>query len=141
MEESLKKVLADTFALYLKAHNFHWNVEGANFSEFHDFFGELYLELFEAVDFIAEQIRSIDAYAPGSFSRFQELTTIKDENSVVNSMAMVRKLEQDNKIVIASLVAAYKEAEAEKELGLANFLQNRIEIHNKHGWMLRAYQK
>ena len=141
MEESLKRVLADTFALYLKAHNFHWNVEGANFSQFHDFFGTLYIELHAAIDLIAEQIRAIDAYAPGSFSRFQELSKIKDENAVPDAISMVKKLEQDNKIVLASLLAAYKDAEAAKELGLANFLQDRIDIHNKHGWMLRSYQK
>lgn len=141
MEESLKRVLADTFALYLKAHNFHWNVEGANFSQFHDFFGALYIELHAAIDLIAEQIRAIDAYAPGSFSRFQELSKIKDENAVPDAISMVKKLEQDNKIVLASLLSAYKDAEAAKELGLANFLQDRIDIHNKHGWMLRSYQK
>lgn len=141
MEESLKRVLADTFALYLKAHNFHWNVEGANFSQFHDFFGALYIELHAAIDLIAEQIRAIDAYAPGSFSRFQELSKIKDENAVPDAISMVKKLEQDNKIVLASLLAAYKDAEAAKELGLANFLQDRIDVHNKHGWMLRSYQK
>lgn len=141
MEESLKRVLADTFALYLKAHNFHWNVEGVNFSQFHDFFGALYIELHAAIDLIAEQIRAIDAYAPGSFSRFQELSKIKDENAIPDAMSMIKKLEQDNKIVLASLLTAYKDAEAAKELGLANFLQDRIDIHNKHAWMLRSYQK
>ena len=72
--EMMRKVLADTFAMYLKAHNYHWNVEGSNFPQYHDFFGNLYQELHGAVDPIAEEIRALDAYVPGSLSRFLELT-------------------------------------------------------------------
>ena len=78
LQEIMKKVLADTFALYLKAHNYHWNVEGINFPQYHEFFGNLYEELHGAVDPIAEEIRSLDTYAPGSFTRFMELTEIEE---------------------------------------------------------------
>ena len=141
MEESLKNVLANTFAMYLKAHGFHWNVEGPDFVQLHDFFGTLYLELFGAIDPIAEHIRAIDQYAPNSMARMIALADIKEVSNIPTAQAMVKQLESDNKIVMASLMKAYQAAEKEKELGLANFLQDRIDIHAKHGWMLRSISK
>ena len=141
MEESLKNVLANTFAMYLKAHGFHWNVEGPDFVQLHDFFGTLYLELFGAIDPIAEHIRAIDQYAPNSMARMIALADIKEVSNIPTAQAMVKQLESDNKIVMASLMKAYQAAEKEKELGLANFLQDRLDIHAKHGWMLRALSK
>ena len=144
MEELINKmkvVLASTFAFYLKAHNFHWNVEGVNFPQYHDFFGKLYEEVHGAVDAIAEQIRILDAYAPGSLKRFQELSTIMDETSVPSAVIMCQRLQKDNETLLLDLELAYNEAERTKQLGLSNFLQDRIEIHKKHGWMLKAVQK
>ena len=141
MEESLKNVLANTFAMYLKAHGFHWNVEGPDFVQLHDFFGTLYLELFGAIDPIAEHIRAIDQYAPNSMARMIALADIKEVSNIPTAQAMVKQLESDNKIVMASLMKAYQAAEKEKELGLANFLQDRLDIHAKHGWMLRSISK
>ena len=141
LEDQLKITLADTFAFYLKAHNFHWNVEGPNFSEYHSFFNMLYTETWEAIDDIAEHIRTLDTYAPGSFSRFKELTTIEDELKIPTAINMIKKLEIDNKKVIASLSESYKLAETEKKIGLANFLQDCIDRHEKYGWQLRAYSK
>ena len=86
--EMMRKVLADTFAMYLKAHNYHWNVEGPNFPQYHEFFGNLYEELHGAIDPIAEQIRALDAYAPGSFSRYMELSDIQDELNVPMGIEM-----------------------------------------------------
>lgn len=136
-----KVALADTFAFYLKAHNYHWNVEGENFNDLHAFFGVIYADAWEAVDLIAEHLRTLDTYVPGSFGRFKELATIEDETKVPNARTMVGRLEADNRKVIASLTAAYKDAESEQKLGFANFLQDRIDIHEKHGWMLRATNK
>lgn len=141
MEESLKNVLANTFAMYLKAHGFHWNVEGPDFVQLHDFFGTLYLELFGAIDPIAEHIRAIDQYAPNSMARMIALADVKEVSNIPTAQAMIKQLESDNKIVMASLMKAYQAAEKEKELGLANFLQDRIDIHAKHGWMLRSISK
>lgn len=137
----MKKVLADTFAMYLKAHNYHWNVEGPDFAQYHTFFGNLYEELFDAVDTAAEQIRALDAYAPGSFSRFKELTDIEDEISVPSCVMMAQRLSDDNEIVLASLNMAFKLAEQFDKQGLMDFLAGRIDIHNKHGWMLRSIAK
>lgn len=136
--DSMKRVLADTFALYLKAQNFHWNVEGPDFYQYHGLFGDLYEEVYGAVDSIAEHIRAINEYAPGSFTRFKELSTIDDELKIPNALEMIRRLLGDNQKVIDSLTSAYKEAETAQEIGLANYLQDRIDIHKKHGWMLRA---
>lgn len=141
LQELMKKVLADTFAMYLKAHNYHWNVEGASFPQYHEFFGNLYEELHGAVDPIAEQIRAIDAYAPGSFTRFMELTDIEDEMSVPSGVEMARKLMIDNEIVINTLDMAFKLATTFNKQGLADFLAGRLDIHAKHGWMLRSITK
>ena len=137
----MKKVLADTFALYLKAHNYHWNVEGMNFPQYHEFFGNLYEELHGAVDPIAEEIRALDTYAPGSMSRFLELTEIEDELAVPAGIEMARRLMTDNERVIATLNIAFKLADTMDKQGLADFIAGRIDIHNKHQWMLRSITK
>ena len=139
--EVMKKVLADTFALYLKAHNYHWNVEGPNFPQYHEFFGNLYEELHDAVDPIAEEIRSLQAYAPGSFTRFLELTEIEDELNVPMSIEMANRLLMDNEKVLNTLNVAFKLADTFDKQGLADFLAGRIDVHNKHGWMLRSITK
>jgi starvation-inducible DNA-binding protein len=141
LAESSKVALADTFALYLKTHNFHWNIEGSDFAQYHSFLDGLYNEVWGAVDSIAEHIRTLDVYVPGSFSRFKELATIEDETKIPNAINMLKKLEMDNQKVIASLTAAYADAEKEKKVGFSNFLQDRIDIHEKHGWMLRSITK
>jgi starvation-inducible DNA-binding protein len=141
LQEIMKKVLADTFALYLKAHNYHWNVEGMNFPQYHEFFGNLYEELHDAVDPIAEKIRSLEAYAPGSFTRFMELTDIEDETSVPAGVEMARRLMTDNEKVIGTLNVAFKLADQLDKQGLADFLAGRIDVHNKHQWMLRSITK
>ena len=141
LQEIMKKVLADTFALYLKCHQYHWNVEGSNFPQYHEFFGNLYEELHGAVDPIAEEIRSLDTYAPGSFTRFMELTEIEDEITVPAGVEMARRLMTDNERVLATLNVAFKLADQFDKQGLADFLAGRIDIHNKHAWMLRSITK
>ena len=141
LQEIMKKILADTFAMYLKAHNYHWNVEGINFPQYHEFFGNLYEELHGAVDPIAEEIRSLNAYAPGSFTRFMELTEIEDELTVPAGVEMARRLMTDNERVLATLNVAFKLADTMDKQGLADFLAGRIDVHNKHGWMLRSITK
>lgn len=139
--DSLKIALADTFAFYLKAHNFHWNVTGPNFAQYHEFLGNLWEEVFSGVDLIAEGIRTVDAFAPGSFSRFKELSTIEDELKIPSALDMIKKLSDDNDKVLASLNKAYETAESAKKYGISNFLQDRITAHEKHGWMLRSFIK
>ncbi len=139
--EQMKTVLANTFAFYLKAHNYHWNVEGPNFNDHHAFFATIYNDSWDAVDEIAEHIRTLDVYVPGSFGRFRELSQIQDETNVPDAHGMFTKLEEDNKKVIASLKLAQKTADQVDAVGISNFLQDRIDIHEKHGWMMRAIIK
>ena len=139
--DAVRVTMADTFAMYLKTHNYHWNVEGENFYQYHEFFKNLYEELFAAVDVLAEEIRGLNEYAPGSFSRFSELSSIEDATTVPDGVTMAANLLKDNDTVIASLTNAFKLAEAADKVGLSNMLQDRIDIHTKHGWMLRSTTK
>lgn len=138
LHNALKIVLADTFTMYFKTHSYHWNVIGPNFSEYHSFFGSLYEELFGAVDSIAEQIRAVNSFAPSSLDRLKELTRIEESDTIPTAERMFQVLINDNNIVLDSLKQAFDLAEKNEELGLANFLQDRMDIHKKHGWMLRA---
>lgn len=138
LAELLKKALAETYAFSLKAQNYHWNVEGSNFPQYHEFFGKLYDEVYGSVDALAELIRTLPEYAPGSFSRFSELSTIVDERSIPEADQMVRNLFIDNGKVLIILYKAYKVAEQDGQFGISNFIQDRITAHEKHKWMLRA---
>jgi len=139
--DELKKVQADAFTFYLKAHFYHWNVEGPNFPQYHDFLQNLYQEVFASVDTFAELIRSLDSYAPGTLTRFKELTTIEEVDTVPDAITMMRNLYEQNNMMLVSLLKAYKLADEEDEIGCANFLQDRIQAHEKHGWMLRSILK
>ena len=139
--EQLKVSLADTFAFYLKAHYFHWNVEGPGFPQYHSLFETIYTDAWEAVDAIAEHIRTLNAYAPGSLCRFNDLKTTECETTIPTAVNMITKLQDDNKKVIDTLTKACVLADKNKKVGLANFLQERIDKHEKHGWMLRATAK
>lgn len=136
--QSMKVVLADTFTMYMKAHGYHWNVIGPDFPQLHEFFGDLYAELWGAVDGIAEELRSINSFAPGTIGRIKELTTVAEDDKIPTSQNMFKNLLTANDVVIASLKDAYDKAEAAGEIGLSNFIQDRMDIHKKHGWMLRA---
>lgn len=138
---SLKKALADSFVLYYKAHTYHWNVEGADFKQYHDLFGGIYEEIFDAIDDLAEHIRQLDDYAPTSLSQIKSLSMISEDEEVVSAMSMVSRLLDANNLTLASLMMAYRAADSATELGLANFLQDRIAAHQKHGWMLKATLK
>ena len=141
LTDAMKVALADTFAFYLKAHNFHWNVTGPDFAQYHSFLGDLWEEVFTGVDLIAEGIRTLDAFAPGSFTRYKELSTIEDELKIPAALDMLKKLSSDNEKVLASLHKAYMLAEKDMKHGISNFLQDRITAHEKWGWMLRSFIK
>lgn len=139
--QAMKQALGDHFAFYLKAHGFHWNVEGADFLQYHDLFGKIYEEVYGSIDIFAEQIRALDAYAPASFSRFSQLTTIEDEVKILPARAMIEKLLSDIVIVQQSVERAYELAEAAHKHGLSNFLAERQDAFAKHSWMLKATLK
>lgn len=144
MEEAIndaKIALASTFALYLKAINYHWNVEGSDFPQLHEFFGDMYEDLQGAVDPIAEHIRAMGAYCPGSFSRYTELSVVSDELKVPSAMEMVRRLMEDNLNVRETFRKASASAETAGDIGAANFFQERFDKHSKFNWMLSAILK
>ena len=139
--DELKKVHADAYTFYLKAHFYHWNVEGPDFPQYHDFLQNLYQEVFASIDSLAELIRTLDSYAPGTLTRLKELTTIEETDDVPDAKTMMTRLLQENNILRASLLTAYKTADTTGEVGISNFLQDRIQAHEKHSWMLRSILK
>ena len=142
LNTSMKIVLANTFAMYFKAHGHHWNVEGKDFSQMHDFFSSIYEELFAAVDQIAEQIRALDDYVPYGLDTVSSIATIKDSSINGNNIpSMLQDLMDANASVIEALNAAHKLAEAEGNRGLVNHIEGRLDVHAKHGWMLLATSK
>lgn len=139
---SAKVAFADTFSFYLKTHYYHWNVEGNLFPMIHEFFEKIYSEVYGAVDPFAEFIRSLGAYTPGTLSRWAEITTIDQSDTIPNQTEMISNLLAENNKVIRSLIAAFEQTNNSSELsGFANFLQDRIAAHKKHEWMLKATLK
>lgn len=139
--KSLQKVLADTFAMYYKAHASHWNVEGPNFPQYHEFLEKIYSELWAAVDNIAENIRQLGGYPPSSLAELMSNTMISENEGPMSAEEHLSKLLDANNLVLASLLMSYKDAEAATEIGISNFIQDRVMAHQKHGWMLKATLK
>jgi len=137
--ETLKTLLSTVYSLAIKAQNYHWNVTGPNFLEYHEFFGEFYEEVGGSIDGIAELIRVVGSFAPGSLSRFQELTRIEDELLIPESSIMFARLVRDNDLVIATLYEARSVADVQGQFGVVNHLEDRITAHEKHRWMLKSF--
>jgi starvation-inducible DNA-binding protein len=138
MIETAKVVMADTFKFYLRAHNYHWNVEGTDFYQYHTLLEKIYTEVFESVDIMAEHIRSMSSFVPGSLGRFAELSKLNDERDQTDALTMLYRLSQDNEVVLFNIKVAYDAAEAVGNHGWSNFLAERQAAHMKHGWMLRS---
>jgi starvation-inducible DNA-binding protein len=136
LKEALKCAFATTYAFLVKAENFHWNVTGSDFLEYHKLFGKIYDEVDEELDDFAESLRAIRCYVPASFSQLAEYSEIKDTLEVLPKNEMLRTLYVDNGLVHKTLLAAYALAEEYAEPGLCAFLSERIDEHRKHGWML-----
>jgi starvation-inducible DNA-binding protein len=139
LEETIKKLLATAYVFQLKAQYFHWSVEGPHFHSYHAFLGELYSDVFNSCDDIAEHIRALDMYAPGSLTRFAELSAIKDQLLVPRAELMIEELLEDNHTIIHLLEESYNQAG--DHLGLQNFLQDRIAAHEKWSWKMRSITK
>lgn len=139
MEElhlALKRAFATTYAFLVKAENFHWNVTGPNFEEYHKLFGDIYDEIDDEIDEFAEQLRATRVYVPASFTQLQEYSLIKDTLEILPPMEMVRTLYVDNGKMHVILMEAYALAERAGEIGLCATLSERIEEHRVHGWKL-----
>lgn len=135
-------VLANKFVLYFKAHSYHWNVEGMFFSQLHDFFGDLYEEIHTSVDVAAEELRTLQAYAPISINELYKYKTIEeDTEKPASAKEMLQNLLLDNTQVIESLNKLFDVATAQKAQGLADWAAGRIDTHFKHEWMIRSHLK
>lgn len=137
----MKVSLASVFSLYLKTHNFHFNVEGPNFPQYHEFLEDMYKEIFKSFDPMAEELRTLQAYVPASLSRFQALSLVEDELNIPSPINMMKQLQADNLRVIGQLKKTHRIAEEENACGLVNFLEDRIDQHYKHDWKLRSITK
>ena len=139
---ALRITLANSFELYFKAHGHHWNVEGIEFSQLHEFFGDLYQEVFNSIDSLAEEIRKLDATVPYGVVAFSKFKTVEDSEIYgKNVRGMLEDLQTTNQSVLESLNTSFKLAEEQNLQGLMDFLAGRISEHEKHAWMIRASLK
>jgi starvation-inducible DNA-binding protein len=134
----LAKCLADSYILYLKTHNFHWNVTGPHFAELHSLFEKQYTEISGAIDEIAERIRALGVLAPGSFSQFKELTAIEEETGHPPAEEMIKQLVEAHEQVARTARQAMPTAEEAKDAPTVDLLTRRMEVHQKNAWMLRS---
>jgi starvation-inducible DNA-binding protein len=140
--EGLSRLLADTYTLYLKTHNFHWNVEGPMFNTLHLMFEQQYTELAAAVDLIAERIRALGFPAPGSYSAFARLSTVKEAaDAAPDAAEMIRLLAKDQEQVAKTARQVFPTVEKAGDEPSADLLTQRMQIHEKTAWMLRAMAK
>lgn len=138
--EGLNRLLADTFTLYLKTHNYHWNVTGPLFHSLHGMFELQYTELFQAGDAVAERIRSLGFAAPGSYQQFSKLTSVKEATSEVQkAIEMVRQLVSGHECVAKTARSLFPVAEKAGDESTCDLLTQRLQVHEKTAWMLRSF--
>jgi len=135
---ALSRVLADTYTLYLKTHNYHWNVTGPQFNDLHAMFMTQYTELWNAVDLIAERIRSLGHFAPGSYRAFSDLSSIKEEDGVPSATKMLENLLGGHESVARTCRDAFPAAEKASDQPTMDLLTQRLQVHEKTAWMLRS---
>lgn len=136
--EGLSRLLADSFTLYLKTHNFHWNVTGPMFNTLHVMFMDQYTELWNALDLIAERIRALGEFAPGSYAELMKLGSIADAVGAPDATAMLRQLLDGHEAVIRTARSVFPAAERASDEATCDLLTQRLNIHEKTAWMLRA---
>lgn len=134
----LSKFLADSYLLYLKTQNYHWNVTGKGFVQLHELFEKQYQDLAENVDVIAERIRALGEYAPGSFAAFSKLTSIKEESSIPTAEEMIQNLVIANETVVTTARELMELTEEYQDDVTADLLTQRMQVHEKNAWMLRS---
>ena len=141
LADSLKTLLASNFAYYLKAQQFHWNVEGPDFGQLHKFFQKIYEDAYSAIDPTAEYIRYLGEYSPASFERFSELTEISGQTKIPRARLMLEELKVNNDQMLDLLNRCFAEANDANEQGIANFIAERLSAHGKYRWQLTSYLK
>lgn len=141
LADTLKEHLGTLEAFKVKSQGFHWNVEGDNFVQLHKMFGKIYEDADEAIDTLAEHIRTLEQYAPGSMTRFLELSVIKEQTKVPKAMLMVKELINDSEVILGHLDKCFAEAVKDNKQGIANFIADRQNAHSKSLWMLKSFAK
>ncbi len=136
--EGLSKLLADSYVLYLKTHNYHWNVEGPMFNTLHVMFMQQYTELWNALDLIAERIRSLGSYAPGSYKKFSQLSSIPESDDHLHAKEMIKQLLQGHEAVAKTARSVFPIAEKGSDEATLDLLTQRLQVHEKTAWMLRS---
>jgi starvation-inducible DNA-binding protein len=134
----LRTILGTNFAFYFKLHSYHWNVEGPDFVQYHEFLGELYTQVWNNTDLISEKIRMLGAYSPTSLSRMMELSDIEENDTIPSALSMFANLRNDNERMIIHLRAGIVAADQAGEPAISNFLQDILDQHQKHAWMFRS---
>lgn len=141
LADDLKTFLGSSYAYFTKAWGFHWNIEGRNFGELHDFFSAVYEDTQGSIDKTAEFIRTLDEYAPGSLERFQELSLITGQIKIPRAQLMLTELLADTQTMIDLSKTLFQSAQAEGREDIANFAAERQEMHGKWAWQMRSYLK
>lgn len=136
--EGLSRLLADSSVLYLKTHNFHWNVEGPMFNTLHQMFMDQYTELWNALDMIAERIRALGSYAPGSYKKFAQLASIAEAEEGLSANAMIKELLDGHEAVTKTIRSVFPMAEGGNDEATLDLLTQRLQLHEKTAWMLRS---
>ena len=137
--DALSTLLADSYTLYLKTHNYHWNVTGPMFTTLHTLFETQYTELALAVDQIAERIRALGAFSPGSYAAFGKLTSIKEATGRADAKTMILALVADQAILVKAARAVIEAAENAKDQATVDLATRRLDAHEKNAWMLRSH--
>jgi starvation-inducible DNA-binding protein len=139
--QGLSRLLADTYVVYLKTHNFHWNVEGPMFQTLHQMFMDQYTETWNAIDLVAERIRSLGHYAPGTYTEYNKLARIKETPGVPKAEQMVRLLIEGQEAIVKTAREVLPIAEKADDQPTLDLLTQRMQIHEKNAWMLRSLLK
>ena len=139
--QGLSRLLADTYVVYLKTHNFHWNVEGPMFQTLHQMFMEQYTETWNAIDLVAERIRSLGHYAPGTYTEYNKLARIKETPGVPKAEQMVRLLIEGQEAIVKTAREVLPIAEKADDQPTLDLLTQRMQVHEKNAWMLRSLLK
>ena len=141
LSDSLKILLASTQAFAIKSQNFHWNIEGSDFPQYHAFYDTLYNDVSDTIDRIAEYIRTLDHYTPGSLQRYVELSVIKDQTKIPRAQLMFTESLNDTQIMIQLVVGIFDEATNENQQGIANFMAELQDLYGKKAWFIRSILK
>jgi starvation-inducible DNA-binding protein len=141
LADNLKVLLGTTYGLYFKITGFHWNIEGSDFPQYHEFLNDYYDAVYATADTIAEYIRSLDVYAPGSMARMLELSVLQEQAKIPRAELMFTELLTDTETLIEMVKSVFDEATGERQQGIANFMADLQDLYTKKRWMIRSILK